>query len=275
MWSSILGEADFGERWSASECSRCRHGCATSLHDDEDLKLGGKTVSEVRSLTSCHEKEHKNEGEIIRKKDSRDSEYIILNETRGNKVLKCMYANVRSIVSVQKRAELEWYINNETPDIIGITESWTKPEMADSELALDGYRLFRKDPENQRTEGHGAGGVLLYVKSSFNAVERWDMCNETFKESVWCEIQLKKSKLLVGVCYRVPDATEEANQGMCKLLERANKETSMIMGTSTTMLIGNIQKGRENRIDYSWILLRPVLCNSMLWSQPEGTTFWT
>src|SRR6218665_3378598 len=56
------------------------------------------------------------------------------------------------------------------------------------------------------------------------------MCNETFKDSVWCEIQLKKSKLLVGVCYRVPDATEEANQGMYKLLERANKETSMIMG---------------------------------------------
>jgi len=30
------------------------------------------------------------------------------------------------------------YVNNETPDIIGITESWTKPEMTDSELALDG-----------------------------------------------------------------------------------------------------------------------------------------
>src|SRR6218665_322007 len=48
-----------------------------------------------------------------------------------------------------------------------------------------------------------------------------------------------------------------------------------LWGTSTTMLIVNIQKGRENRIDYSWILLRPVLCNSILWSQPEGTTFWT
>src|SRR6218665_3677444 len=172
------------------------------------------TVSEVRSLTSCHEKEHKHEGEIIRKKQFSGSEDIILKETRGSKVLKCMYANVRSIVSVQKRAELELYVNDETPDIIGITENWTKPEMADNELALDGYRLFRKDRENQRPEGHGAGGVLLYVKSSFNAVERWDMCNETFKESVWCEIQLKKSKMLVGVCYRVPDATEESNQGM-------------------------------------------------------------
>src|SRR6218665_3322205 len=53
------------------------------------------------------------------------------------------------------------------------------------------------------------------------------------------------------------------------------RKPPLLWGTSTTMLIGNIQKGRENRIDYSWILLRPVLCNSMLWSQPEGTTFWT
>src|SRR6218665_2312913 len=112
-------------------------------------------------------------------------------ETRGNKVLKCWNANVRSIASVQKRAELELCVNNETPNIIGITESWTKLEIADSELALDGYRLFRKDRENQKSEGHGAAGVFLYVKSSFNAVERWDMCNETFKESIWCEIQLK------------------------------------------------------------------------------------
>src|SRR6218665_1257807 len=92
------------------------------------------------------------------------------------------------------------------------------------------FGKFRGSPKNQRPEGHGAGGVLLYVKSNFNAVERWDMCNETFKESVWCEIRLKKSKMLVGVCYRVPDATEESDHGMYKLLERANKETSLIMG---------------------------------------------
>ena len=107
--------------------------------------------------------------------------------------------------------------------------------MADSELALDEYRLFRKEQENHKSEEHGAGGVLLYVKSSFNAVEkfsaveRWDMCYDTFKESVWCKIQLTKSKMLMEACYRVPDATEEANQGMYKLLERTNKETSLIM----------------------------------------------
>src|SRR6218665_1847346 len=49
------------------------------------------------------------------------------------------------------------------------------------------------------------------------------------------KFKFKKSKLLVGVCYRVPDATEECKkycecQEMYKLLERANKETSLIMG---------------------------------------------
>src|SRR6218665_3810021 len=35
--------------------------------------------------------------------------------------------------------------------------------------------------------------------------------------------------MLVGVCYRVPDATEESAHGMYKVLERANKETATIM----------------------------------------------
>src|SRR6218665_2570628 len=76
----------------------------------------------------------------------------------------------------------------------------------------------------------GQEGCCYMSRAVFNAVERWDMCNETFREGVWCEIQLKKSKMLVGVCYRVSDATEESDHGMYKLLERANKETSLIMG---------------------------------------------
>jgi hypothetical protein len=144
-------------------------------------------------------------------------------------MLKCMFANVRSIVSITKRIELELYVENESPDIIGIAESWTKPEISDNELNIDGYRLFRKDRANQKPVGHGAGGVLLYIKGTIDAIERCDMANEAFTESIWCEIRTNRTKMLVGVCYRVPDATEEADQGMCKLLEKANKETTLIM----------------------------------------------
>ena len=56
-----------------------------------------------------------------------------------------MFANVRSIVSVQKRSELQLNVNTKTPDIIGLAESCTKPEMTDNELALEGFRLFRRD----------------------------------------------------------------------------------------------------------------------------------
>ena len=71
---------------------------------------------------------------------------------------------------------------------------------------------------------------MLYVENNVDAVERRDMSRETIKENIWCEIQLNRLKMLVGVCYRVPDATEEADRGMCKLLEMANKGTSLIMG---------------------------------------------
>ena len=56
------------------------------------------------------------------------------------------------------------------------------------------------------------------------------LCNEIIKDSNWREIQLNKYKMLVGVSYRVPDATEEVDQGMYKLLETANKDTALIMG---------------------------------------------
>ena len=183
-----------------------------------------------------------------------------VRETRGRSVLKCMFANVRGIVTITKRAELELYVDKEAPDIIGIAESWTKPEHKDGEIALDGYRLFRLDRANQRAVGRGAGGVLLYVKSTINAVERCDMRDETFKESVWCEVQINKSKLLVGVCYRVPDATEEEDQGLRKLLEMANRETSLIMGDFNYHIDWERLEGERGK---DWIFLDWVNANFM------------
>ena len=48
------------------------------------------------------------------------------------------------------------------PDIIGVTESWAHSDILDSELALEGYDLFRKD----RPVDRSGGGVLLYITCS-------------------------------------------------------------------------------------------------------------
>src|SRR6218665_1624612 len=57
--------------------------------------------------------------------------------------LSAFYANARSIVNIDKRTELELYVEKEQPDIIGITESWAKESIQDSELELEGYTMFR------------------------------------------------------------------------------------------------------------------------------------
>ena len=134
--------------------------------------------------------------------------------------LKCFYAKVKSIIDIEKRMELELYVDKEDPDIIGLTETWAKEEIADSELALDGYVMFRKDRENQTTRGYG--GVLLYVKSNITAGQRKDIWSDKFKECVWCEIQTGKARMLIGVCYRPPSAKEEVDDGIWEIVEKAS-----------------------------------------------------
>ncbi len=53
------------------------------------------------------------------------------------------YTNARSIVN--KRSELELYILEEEPDIVGITETWAVESIEDSELSIDGYTMIRRN----------------------------------------------------------------------------------------------------------------------------------
>ena len=54
--------------------------------------------------------------------------------------------------------ELRRMADDTQPDIIGITETWTKPDMGDAEFGLAGYKMFRKDRLVKRGEGGGGGG---------------------------------------------------------------------------------------------------------------------
>ena len=56
--------------------------------------------------------------------------------------LKCFYINARNIL--HKFDEFEAWAYDINPDLIGVTESWTGKHILDSELALNGYDLFRQ-----------------------------------------------------------------------------------------------------------------------------------
>jgi len=60
----------------------------------------------------------------------------------------CFYANARSIVN--KRDELELYVKEEKPQLIGITEAWTNADINNSELNISGYTVFRVDRVEKR-----------------------------------------------------------------------------------------------------------------------------
>lgn len=111
--------------------------------------------------------------------------------------LTCFYINARNITN--KFEQLEAWVSDLKPDIVGITESWTGSHILDAELTLEGYDLFRQDRPVDRC----GGGVLLYIRNSLHAVQ----CSlvSQFPEQVWCYFMDSKGcRFHVGVCYRSP-----------------------------------------------------------------------
>ena len=55
---------------------------------------------------------------------------------------------------VNKKDELYIVVEDISPHIIGITEPWANKDIADAELRLTGYVMFRKDRIGRRGEGY-------------------------------------------------------------------------------------------------------------------------
>ena len=69
--------------------------------------------------------------------------------------IKCVCLNARSIIN--KKNELNIMVDDKKKThIIGVAESWANNDIADAELGLEGYVMFRKDRIGRRV-----GGVLL------------------------------------------------------------------------------------------------------------------
>ena len=115
-------------------------------------------------------------------------------------------ANVRDLLSSTKFEELETLCEEEKLDVIAITESWSTPEIGDSELSMKGYTLFRKDRDRVVEQ---KGGVLLYIKESLVAMELLEWRRKDC-EAVWVEVKGEDGMAIcIGVCYRSPTASAQ------------------------------------------------------------------
>ena len=137
--------------------------------------------------------------------------------------LKCVNLNARSFVS--KMDELRRMADDTQPDIIGIAETWTKPDMGDAEYSLAGYKMFRKDRLVKR-DGGGGGGVMrvmLYLKEHIQAYKIKIEAEADFSKAIWCSLEMQGSKIIVGVVYRCPSISKNEDTRLHKVITHISR----------------------------------------------------
>ena len=110
-------------------------------------------------------------------------------------------------------------------DIIGITETWTKPVMGDAEFGLAGYKVFRKNRLVKR-----GGGVMLHFKEHIQAYEIQIKAEAGSSEAIWCNLESQGSKIIVGVVYRCPSISKDEDTRLHKVISHASRGECLKMG---------------------------------------------
>ena len=140
----------------------------------------------------------------------------------NNNKLNCFYANARSVVN--KMEELELYVHEEKPYVIGITETWGNSKIENSEISFEGFQTFRKERKDRI-----GGGVLLYIRKDIKAVRR-EMFEHIEAETIWCEIFIGGEGTLIGVSYRSPTSSVEEDEILFQMIGNVSDKKLMLMG---------------------------------------------
>ena len=78
--------------------------------------------------------------------------------------------------------------------VLCLCETWLDETVSDGEVAIPGYRLFRRDRD----------GVCIFVHCSLTA-RQLPISPENL-EMLWIELSLRKQKFTIGCLYRPPKA---------------------------------------------------------------------
>ena len=128
--------------------------------------------------------------------------------------ISAVVLNARSILP--KMNCLKLFVAKNDLDIVMVTETWGRKAVSDAELALQGYRLFRRDREDRR-----GGGVAIYCRESLRPGPCGDVNLFGFDEVVGCTIPLRNGENLLVLCiYKAPNCTPDLCDSLNKLLKQ-------------------------------------------------------
>lgn len=130
-----------------------------------------------------------------------DNANIVLKTAIKSRIngLNVGHINAQSIMRKGKLDEFKYIIHDVPLDIICVSETWLQPLHNDSEAGIIGYTLIRND---RTFNSHG--GVCIYVRNElpFSVVGK---SNDTHTESLFLQVTLGESKILIGAFYRPPN----------------------------------------------------------------------
>ena len=99
--------------------------------------------------------------------------------------------------------------------ILAVSETHLDATFDDAGLMLQGYNIFRND------RNAFGGGVAFYIQDHIPVKVRYDLMPEEI-EILWVQIHLPHLKpMLMGCCYRPPDAKIAYLDKMCEMLHKA------------------------------------------------------
>lgn len=134
--------------------------------------------------------------------------------------------NIRSLLP--KRENISSILDDSNTDIAVLTETWLHPNILDAELfsGVNIFSIYRCD----RSERKG-GGVLIAIK---NTLSSFLIDTHSPLEIVWAACFSASSKILIGACYRPPDAgpsfSDELRKSIAAAVQSYQCENVYLLG---------------------------------------------
>ena len=117
--------------------------------------------------------------------------------------LKIVHLNIRSLRSPSHLTELrDWAATNKT-DVITISETWLNTPVTNSEVSIDGYKLYRQDWLRKR-----GGGVCAYIRKDITVTVLKDISHlsKNYFYQFWLKLQYRKLRpIVICISFRSPD----------------------------------------------------------------------
>lgn len=122
---------------------------------------------------------------------------------------------------------LTYVFGNQKIHVIGVSESWLKPSLNSSLVALPGYTLYRND-----RVGKGGGGVAAYIREGIKVkvLESSPGQYNHKTEYLFLELSLFREKLLLGIVYKPPLVDLEFSDYEPILFRLASKYDHILIG---------------------------------------------